>query len=206
MSNYLSLLGWHPKRRDEVFRVEEVIQDFDPADLSNASARYDQKKWAHVASSHLQARTADELVRTGQTVPLGRGGSTTTDPVTLERAVETTRTRATTLVEVASQARELLARDRSFGRRPRVAFAGLAPGGPRRAQATGGRLRRRLVGRRLCRVHSRAVGADTGVKGKDLYHPIRLALTGTHSGPDMVSVAAILGKEEVTRRLDRCII
>jgi glutamyl/glutaminyl-tRNA synthetase len=24
----------------------------------------------------------------------------------------------------------------------------------------------------------------TGIKGKDLYHPVRIALTGHHSGPD----------------------
>jgi glutamyl-tRNA synthetase/nondiscriminating glutamyl-tRNA synthetase len=28
------------------------------------------------------------------------------------------------------------------------------------------------------------VKAETGAKGKDLFHPIRIALIGAHSGPD----------------------
>ncbi len=29
------------------------------------------------------------------------------------------------------------------------------------------------------------IKAATGIKGKDLFHPVRIALTGTHSGPDL---------------------
>jgi len=28
------------------------------------------------------------------------------------------------------------------------------------------------------------VKAETGVKGKDLFHPVRIILTGAHSGPE----------------------
>jgi nondiscriminating glutamyl-tRNA synthetase len=36
------------------------------------------------------------------------------------------------------------------------------------------------------------VKAEVGVKGKELYHPIRLVLTGSHSGPEFDKLIPIL--------------
>jgi nondiscriminating glutamyl-tRNA synthetase len=36
------------------------------------------------------------------------------------------------------------------------------------------------------------VKAETGAKGKELFHPIRLMITGSHSGPDFDKVIPIL--------------
>ncbi len=36
------------------------------------------------------------------------------------------------------------------------------------------------------------VKAKTGAKGKDLFHPVRLALTGSHSGPEFDKLIPIL--------------
>ncbi len=36
------------------------------------------------------------------------------------------------------------------------------------------------------------VKAETGVKGKELFHPIRIAITGSHSGPEFDKLIPIL--------------
>jgi len=36
------------------------------------------------------------------------------------------------------------------------------------------------------------VKAETGTKGKELFHPIRIILTGSHSGPDFDRVIPII--------------
>lgn len=46
-----------------------------------------------------------------------------------------------------------------------------------------------------------AVKAKTGRKGKDLFHPLRLALTGTDHGPEMKTLLPIIGQERVLKRL-----
>jgi len=43
------------------------------------------------------------------------------------------------------------------------------------------------------------VKAKTGAKGKDLFHPVRVALTGSHSGPEFDKLIPIL---EEGSRLD----
>lgn len=36
------------------------------------------------------------------------------------------------------------------------------------------------------------IKANTGIKGKDLYHPVRIALTGAHSGPDFDKILPLI--------------
>jgi glutamyl-tRNA synthetase len=42
----------------------------------------------------------------------------------------------------------------------------------------------------------------TGKKGRELFHPLRLALTGRESGPEMAGLVQRMGKERAIRRLE----
>ena len=44
--------------------------------------------------------------------------------------------------------------------------------------------------------------ASTGQKGRTLFHPLRLAITGSDSGPEMAGLLARIGKARVVRRLE----
>ncbi len=46
-----------------------------------------------------------------------------------------------------------------------------------------------------------AVKAETGAKGKALFMPLRLALTGQAHGPDMAAMVPLIGRETIVRRL-----
>jgi glutamyl-tRNA synthetase len=48
-----------------------------------------------------------------------------------------------------------------------------------------------------------ALKAATGRKGKALFHPLRLALTGRDSGPDMKALLPLIGEHEARARLGR---
>ena len=43
---------------------------------------------------------------------------------------------------------------------------------------------------------------STGKKGRELFHPLRLALTGRESGPEMAGLVSRMGKERAIRRLE----
>ena len=47
-----------------------------------------------------------------------------------------------------------------------------------------------------------AMKQATGRKGRELFHPLRLALTGRDSGPEMAPLLAAMGKERAVRRLE----
>ena len=46
-----------------------------------------------------------------------------------------------------------------------------------------------------------AVKEATGRKGKELFMPLRLALTAMEHGPDMKTLFALLGRERAEKRL-----
>ena len=48
-------------------------------------------------------------------------------------------------------------------------------------------------------------GNEIGINGKDLFHPVRIALYGDSKGPDIPLIFSILGREETLRRLDKYI-
>ena len=48
---------------------------------------------------------------------------------------------------------------------------------------------------------TKAVSAATGAKGRDLFHPLRLALTARESGPEMKKLLPLMGRARVLARL-----
>jgi glutamyl-tRNA synthetase len=46
------------------------------------------------------------------------------------------------------------------------------------------------------------VKAGTGKKGRELFHPLRLALTGRESGPEMAGLVSAMGRDRAIRRLE----
>lgn len=51
-----------------------------------------------------------------------------------------------------------------------------------------------------------AIAATTGAKGRALYHPLRLALTGEDQGPEMAALLPLLGHKRVAERLARLVV
>ena len=49
------------------------------------------------------------------------------------------------------------------------------------------------------------ISAATGAKGKALYQPLRLALTGEEHGPEMAPLLALMGRARAARRLGACV-
>ncbi len=51
-------------------------------------------------------------------------------------------------------------------------------------------------------VWTKAVAAATGRKGKALFHPLRLALTGREHGPELAKLLPLIGRERAVARLN----
>ena len=48
---------------------------------------------------------------------------------------------------------------------------------------------------------TKAIKTETGAKGRALFHPLRLALTGRDNGPELKPLMAIMGRDRVLARL-----
>ncbi|HVZ68380.1 MAG TPA: glutamate--tRNA ligase [Rhizomicrobium sp.] len=49
---------------------------------------------------------------------------------------------------------------------------------------------------------TKAVGVATGAKGRNLFHPLRLALTGRENGPELKKLLPLIGRERALARLE----
>jgi glutamyl-tRNA synthetase/nondiscriminating glutamyl-tRNA synthetase len=195
--NYLALLGWSPGGGDEVLPPPELARRFALEDVGHSAAVFDAEKLAWVNRHYL--RTADPARLAALALPhlLGAGF--------VRRDTAEARAFLASVMPLASGSV-----DRIDQVAPRLAF--LFTFDPARACAqadvqdvlkeAGAReviaaLARELAGApRLDRDRFRAaagrVKEATGRKGKHLFHPIRVALTGEAGGPELdLAVPAI---------------
>jgi len=52
---------------------------------------------------------------------------------------------------------------------------------------------------------TKAVAAATGRKGRDLFHPLRLALTARESGPELKKLLPLIGRTRALARLQNTV-
>jgi nondiscriminating glutamyl-tRNA synthetase len=172
MVNYLTLLGWSSPDGLEVFARSHAIEKFSLDRVNAAPAVFDQQKLDWVNAQHLHAMTAAELA------PLVRPWL---DVPWLEEGIEVVKTSVHRLTQFAEALRFVLeyeppAVDRAFA----AAVADdLRTSGTPVDEATYKAMVERLKN-------------ATGLKGKNLFMPLRLAITGLDHGPELVRVIPLL--------------
>jgi glutamyl-tRNA synthetase len=58
-----------------------------------------------------------------------------------------------------------------------------------------------VIDETLWPVWTNAVKEATGAKGKALFMPLRMMITGQSHGPDMATLAPMIGRERIVKRL-----
>jgi len=202
--NYISLLGWSPEGEQELFTREELIRIFDESRLSKSPAVFDPEKLKWMNNQYI--KQADPGRIADLCIPhLQKAGRL---PAELDAQ---TRRFAEELValyqEQLGSASDIVAlSDMFFREEPVFEEEGLAvlaePQVPQvlasflaKVEEAPG-LTAEAAGAML-----KAVQHETGAKGKGLFMPIRVALTGQTHGRDLNRTIALLGRDKVIRRL-----
>ena len=198
--NYLALLGWSPPDGEEVMSIAELIEKFELDRVSSSPAAFDEDKLDWVNAHHLReeplANVAALAVRFAET-----RGLVEPDLDRFEAMVDLAREGLARLsdlpdaisfffdgdLKMEDEAREWLSRD--------VAKQLLASLVKRLGESDGD------LDAGIFKAALKAAGRDVGIKGKDLFMPVRSALTGRTHGPALGEVAAVLGRGRVVGRL-----
>ncbi|MDD2377264.1 MAG: glutamate--tRNA ligase [Bacilli bacterium] len=61
--NYLALLGWSPETTDEIFTLDDLIKIFNPKRISKSPAIYDIKKLNWINAHYIKRMELDDLVK-----------------------------------------------------------------------------------------------------------------------------------------------
>jgi nondiscriminating glutamyl-tRNA synthetase len=194
--NYLALIGWSPGGDEELLPIQELARRFALDDVGHSAGVFDQEKLAwmnrhymkeaaparlaaesiryFIARGYVRRRTDEAMEYLASLLPMAVGSVDRLEeiPDRLKFLFEFDPVVALTRDEVASVLHESGARDV-------IAALARAIDGP-------------LTDREAFRAMANRVRERTGLKGKALFHPIRVALTGEGAGPELdLAVPAI---------------
>lgn len=204
--NYLALLGWAIAADRDIFTLAEMVEKFDIKDVNPNPARFDLKKAEAINASHLRLLPLDEI--THRSLPFLKAAGVVSDPVSdsdaklLELAMPLVAERVNKLTEVPEMLGFLFASEVTYdvndlanlldedGRgivaAAREALTGLSGWSTADIEAA---LRAKLV-------------EELGIKPKNAFGPVRVAITGRRISPPLFESLELLGRDESLRRLD----
>jgi glutamyl-tRNA synthetase len=199
--NMLALQGWHPPGEEERLTRDDLVKLFQLERVRKAGGIYDLEKMsalnAHWMHEKARAHPAD-LAQSVAPFLAERGG-----PVLAARAGDAVRLfseGAHLLADVANETDQIdrepvlsaLPPEVDPAQAVRIVEAVIRILGPGETMEPG-----------TLKSALQEAGKETGTKGRDLYRPVRLALTGSDHGPDLVRIAEWLGKSRILSRLER---
>jgi glutamyl-tRNA synthetase/nondiscriminating glutamyl-tRNA synthetase len=196
LTNYLALVGWSPGDGEELMPLEELAARFRLEDVGHSAGVFDVEKLAWVNRHYLKTAAPDRLARLAE--PFFRERGWLTDPTDADRQF------LSAVVPIAAGAIDRLDQVPA-----RLAFLfdysaqRALDTGSIAAEASGAKPVLDALAQELAqcgpletkeafRAAANRVRDRTGRKGKDLFHPIRLALTGAAEGVELdLAVPAI---------------
>ncbi|MDZ7291196.1 MAG: glutamate--tRNA ligase [candidate division KSB1 bacterium] len=202
--NFLSLLGWSSETGEEILSRERLIKEFDFSRLTRAAAVFDVVKLNWMNGVYIRNMNLDEL--TAACIPyLQKADRELPEYETLKKMITLVRDG----LEYLSQIVEKL--DMFFVDEVRITDgAAIGMSQTESAQKVYWSFLRQLdkydtltaeVFRRLMKT----VNEETGVMGRDLWMPIRIALTGQMHGPELPMIVEIFGKEKCRRFVQKIV-
>ncbi len=196
--NYLALLGWHPEGDQELFTVEDLIQNFDLSRVQKGGARFDDEKLLWVNREHLRLMSDGDFLMAIKEL-MG------TTPVYASRIAPLVKERAQTLRE----AYDLMEQEFSFMDDVSYDTSLLLQGGKINAEVASQHLK--AVFDLLEHVPDEGFiasqlkdilwpYADQAGRGAVLW-PLRVALSGREKSPDPFTIMQLIGKAATLARI-----
>jgi glutamyl-tRNA synthetase len=190
--NYIALLGWGYDESTTFMTTEELVERFALERVSKNPAVFDEQKLRWMNGRYMRELPVEELHRrleefSGREIPI--------------EIVAISREKMQTLADFWPLAGTLVERPSDYDEKAWRQWGG----SPHLVE-----VRARLADAPTwepgeIEVILRAVVDEQGVKPKEVFQPIRVALTGTTVSPGIFESVAALGREETLARLDKAL-
>jgi len=203
--NYLALLGWSISADRDIFTLEEMCKTFDVASVNPNPARFDQKKADSINASHIRLLSDSEFL--DRTLPyLVSAGVLPAKPndaqlETLSKALPLVKERITVLSEASGMLGFLFTDELTF---EPEALAQL----PAQAGEIAVKAIEALAAvadfstENIQQALSEALIEKAGLKPRDAFAVVRVAVSGRRVTPPLFECLEILGKDRSVARLE----
>lgn len=204
--NYLALVGWSPKDNKEIFSMEELIEEFSFERVSKTGGIFDKDKLDWVNGHHIREYDIDKL--TDLSIPYLKDAGYIDDKFVKEKyswikaMVQTVMESISYLSEIPEKVEILF--DNKVELEDEDALNTLrGEQVPDILNAFKEELNEiEEIDEEFAKGIMKRIQKSTGVKGKNLYMPTRIALTGNNHGPELVNIIYLLGKQNILNRID----
>ena len=200
--NYLSLLGWHPKEEKEILSKEEIIKQFRIEDVNKSPAIFDRTKLRWMNGVYIrEILDLDDLTKRATAFFEGFGYKA--DYEFYKKVMSAIRDSIETLMEIKERAKvffvdefpyteEIVNEVKSDENVYKVVeiFYNKIKNLP-------------TITKEDFKNITKEIQKEYGYKGRALFHPIRIALTGEPSGVGLDLLVEVIGIERVKFRLER---
>nr|WP_106406530.1 glutamate--tRNA ligase [Paramaledivibacter caminithermalis] len=204
--NYIALVGWSPEDNKEIMTMDEMIERFSFDRVSKSGGVFDVDKLNWVSAHYIKEADIDRL--TELCIPyLVEANMIAEDEVEskyewVKMIVETAKERISYLSEISEYAKQFFIQKVILENNDVKEMLKLehVPSllNTFKDKIMDAEVIDAVFGKKVFKM----IQKETGIKGKNLYMPIRAALTGQLHGPDIDKVIAILGRENIIKRIE----
>lgn len=194
--NFVALLGWSPGTDEEFFSLEALVEQFSLERISKSGSVFDLEKLNWMNRHYLRQLSEDAAVQY-LTPFLANAGADVSDAEKTRKIVLAVRERIhrgdeayaaaaifySDTLEI-SEAEALAFLKEPTAKTVLAAFLSKAEALP-------------SLDMDSFKAAMKEVQKETGIKGQELWKPVRVALTGMISGPELPAVIGIFGKKKV---------
>ncbi|WP_201716406.1 glutamate--tRNA ligase [Rossellomorea arthrocnemi] len=202
--NFIALLGWSPKGEEELFSKDEFIEIFDPARLSTSSALFDNQKLTWMNNQYMKNLELAQVVELSlpHLISAGKldGNMSDEQREWAARVISLYQEQMSFGAEIVELSEMFFKADLEYGEEAKAVLEEEQV--PEVLQAFLNEIEA-LENYEAAEIKSsiKAVQKSTGHKGKKLFMPIRVAVTGQTHGPELPNAIELLGKDTVKHRL-----
>jgi len=207
--NYLSLLGWSTSDSQQFFTREELIKKFSLERVGKSSAIFDPQKLEWMNAEYIRKMDTNELAEL--LIPYLRKKGWIKDEVDsvtyrkISRITELEKDRLRTLSDITELAdfffeKEFIYDTKAVKKKLKNDYVCLLLRKAKSELEKFSELNEENLEKTL-----RKISDELSLSPAKVFHPLRVALTGRMKGPGLFELAAVLGKEEVLRRINRAL-
>ena len=207
--NYLALLGWAIAADRDVFSLEEMVAAFDIGDVNPNPARFDLKKAEAINAAQMRLLSTDEI--THRVLPFLKAAGVVGDPVPdadaqlLELAMPLVRGADQQAHRGRADARTSSSSTRPTSPATRPTWRSCSTTtGATSSRAAYDALERRSTTWSTAAIQEALQAAlveELGLKPRNAYGPVRVAVTGRRVSPPLFESLELLGRERGLGRL-----
>ena len=200
--NYLSLLGWSSETGEEIFSKESLIKEIDLTRIGKSAAVFDFKKLRWINSIYIREYPIEKLTELLKPYISEMGYNVSDfDNQWLMNVIDTLKGNIEILSEIKEWIDIFLSENIVYDNSCNNIIENdlseeLIDSFRQNIE------KQEKIDKESYIVLMKSVMKDTGLKGKKLFMPIRVMITGKTKGPDLDKTMILLGKERILKRIE----